>query len=75
MYVDFIAENRKYVFRLFVCFVCLFGVYSPTREFFTHIETSPLPVKDCKFCPMLGTQFRCGFCPGNVLGVVNLLAV
>ena len=29
--------------------VCLFGVYRPTREFFTHMETSPLPVKDCKF--------------------------
>ena len=24
--------------------VCLFGVYYPTREFFTHIETLPLPV-------------------------------
>ena len=38
---------------VFVClFVCLFvfwGVYRPTREFFTHIETSPLPVKGCKF--------------------------
>ena len=25
------------------------GVYRPTREFFTHMETSPLPVKRCKF--------------------------
>ena len=31
---------------LFVC---------PTREFFTHLETSSLPMKDCKFWPMLGT--------------------
>ena len=39
-----------------VCmFVCLFGVYRPTREFFTHMETSPLPVKGCKFWPMLST--------------------
>ena len=30
-------------------FICLFGVYRPTREFFTHVETSPLPVKGCKF--------------------------
>ena len=30
-------------------FVCLFGVFRPTREFFSHLETSPLPVKDCKF--------------------------
>ena len=30
-------------------FVCLFGVYHPTQEFFTQMETSPLPVKGCKF--------------------------
>ena len=36
-------------------FVCLFGVYHPTREFFTHMETSPLPVKGCKILPMLST--------------------
>ena len=32
-----------------------FGVFRPTREFFIHLETSPLPVKGCKFWPMLGT--------------------
>ena len=37
-------------------FVCLYGVYSPTREFFFHMETSPLPVKGCIFWPMLGTN-------------------
>ena len=30
------------------CF-CLFGVFRPPRECFTHIETSPLPVKGFKF--------------------------
>ena len=30
-------------------FVCLFRVYCPTREFFTHIEKSPFPVKGFKF--------------------------
>ena len=25
--------------------VCLFGVFRPTREFFTHMDTLPLPVK------------------------------
>ena len=35
--------------------VGLFGVYRPS-EFFTHMETSPLPVKGCKFGPMLGTH-------------------
>ena len=24
-------------------------VFRPTREFFSHLETSPLPVKGCKF--------------------------
>ena len=38
-----------------VLFVCLFGVYRPIREFFSHMETSPLSVKGCKFRPMLGT--------------------
>ena len=35
--------------------LCLFGVYSPTREFFTHLEKSTFPVKGCKFdlCPAL----------------------
>ena len=38
------------------CLFCLFGVFRPTREFFTHMEKSPLPVKGCKFWPMLGTR-------------------
>ena len=47
-------------FLFFVClFVCLW-VYRPTREFFNHMETSPLSVqKGCKFLPMLGTHGRC----------------
>ena len=34
---------------LFVCLsVCLFGFgFRPTRKIFTHVETSPLPVKNC----------------------------
>ena len=45
----------------FVClFVCLFGfgVHCPAREFFTYMDTSPLPVKGCKFRPMLGTFWQ-----------------
>ena len=34
---------------------CLFVVYRPTREFCTHMEALPLPVKGCKFWPMLST--------------------
>ena len=30
-------------------FVCSFGVFRPTQNFFTHLQTSPLPVKGCKF--------------------------
>ena len=44
-----------------ISIICLFGVFWPTREFFTHMETSasPLPVKDCKFWLMLGTYGHC----------------
>ena len=46
-------ESKQWVAPLpfrFVCLlVCLFGVYRPTQEFFTHMETSPLPAKGCKF--------------------------
>ena len=31
-------------------------VFSPTREFFTHVDASPSPVKGCKFWRMLGTH-------------------
>ena len=29
-----------------------------TWVFFTHMETSPLPVKGCRFWPILGTSWR-----------------
>ena len=29
--------------------VCLFVVFRPRPEFLTHMKTSPLPMKDCKF--------------------------
>ena len=45
-----------YIMAEFVFLGGLFGVYRPTREFFTHMETSPLPVKGCKFWPKLGTH-------------------
>ena len=34
-------------------FVCLVGLFRPTRKMFTHMETSLLPVKNCKFWPMV----------------------
>ena len=40
-----------------VLFVCL-GFFVPLEEFFTHMETSPLPVKGCKLWPVLGTDGR-----------------
>ena len=40
-------------------FVCLFDWgFGPNREFFTHIETSPLPVNGFKFWPMFGSITR-----------------
>ena len=35
----------RYSLNVFVCF----GVYRPTRELFTQVQTSPLPVKGCQF--------------------------
>ena len=62
-------QKKKYLHKLYenvpnmpvssyneVTSLCLFGVLHPTREFFTHMETSPLPVKDCKFWPKPGTH-------------------
>ena len=39
-------------------FVCLFGVFRPTQEYFTNMEKSPLPMEGCKLWPMLGTYGR-----------------
>ena len=46
---------------LFVClfvyvFVCLFEVLHSASEFITQMETSPLQVKECAFCSILGAQ-------------------
>ena len=42
-------EYLHWTLGVMFLFVCLFGVYRPIPEFFTHMETSPLPVKGCKF--------------------------
>ena len=54
MYILYIQDdlvNHKY--DVWIVFFCLFD--RPTREFFTHMETSPLPLKGCKFWHMIGT--------------------
>ena len=43
---------QKCVCLFFCLFVCLFvRVFRPTREFFTHMDTSWLPMKGCKVWP------------------------
>ena len=46
-----------------LCDSCLFNVYfslsdafRSSREFFTHMETLPLPVKDCKIWRTFGSR-------------------
>ena len=39
--------------RVFTFFVLLSGVFRPTREFFTHLETSTLPVANFDLCSAL----------------------
>jgi hypothetical protein len=48
----------------------LFTVLRPAQEYFTYMETSPLPVKGCKFWPKLGAQ---GLWAGKDLIVPHLL--
>ena len=45
MRIKTVLKNQK---------LCLFALFRPTREFFTHMVMSPLPVKGFKFRPMLG---------------------
>ena len=52
------------MYKIFsVCLIVCFEVFVPLEDFFTHMETSPWPVKGCKFWPMLGTH---GHCPVKV---------
>ena len=53
---DMLLWYRNRLRMFYFLFVCLFKGYRYTREFFTHIETSPLPVKGFKFWPMLGSH-------------------
>ena len=42
-----VTFSQKSKVRAFSLVFCVFDVYRPTREIFTHMETSSLPVKDC----------------------------
>ena len=48
----------------------LFRVFRPTREYFTHLDTSPLPVKGYKFRPILSAH---GHYAVRVFNVPHLL--
>ena len=54
------CQNRQvslYIVLIVCLIVCLFGDFRPTREFFTHMKTSPLsPLKGCKVLPVLDTH-------------------
>ena len=49
-----VSEHLFLSYRL--DYLCLFGFFRPTWEFFTRMETSPLPATGCKVGPMLGTH-------------------
>ena len=44
--------NRLSIYYALCCLFVSWGF----REFFTHMETSPWPVKECTFWPILGTH-------------------
>ena len=50
-FFSFPKTTQFLIYRLLM-FVCLFMVYRPTRESFTHFKTSLVPVKGCKFWPL-----------------------
>ena len=54
-YID-VYQNMQHWLLLYQRIICSLGVFRPKREFFTRMETSPLPVKGCIFWPMLGTH-------------------
>ena len=39
-------------YRCLFVFVCLYGGFSPSREYFTQLETSPLTMRGNKFWPI-----------------------
>ena len=52
-------NNRRmgHLSKMFVClflclFVCFLGFFVPIEKFFSHMETTPLPVKGCKLRPV-----------------------
>ena len=56
---------------IFACYFerkdLFFGISHPTQEFFTHMETSLLPVKSFKFWPMLGYHRHCMSSEGSLV--------
>ena len=53
---DLVDNHISYTFPS--KFICLFGFFCLSREFFTHTETSPSPVKGCKCWRILGTHVQ-----------------
>ena len=52
---SFVKQLKIFFFEFCVCVCVCLGFFRPSREFFTHLETTPSTVKGCKFWPMLGT--------------------
>ena len=42
------SPSKERTISQIILFICLFVVIRPTREFFIHMESSPLPVKGSK---------------------------
>ena len=56
-HIQIYLYSRRLVLMLDFSF---FGVHRSNRKFFTHVETFPRRVKDCKCWPMLGTWHMYG---------------
>ena len=60
-----ITNLKMLCMKLYYLLVCLFGVYRLTRYFFTNMETSPLPMKSCKFFTYAGHSWQLS-CEGSL---------
>ena len=53
---DAVISCLVFCFLFFVVVFFFVGNFPPNREFLTHLETSPLPLKRCKCSPLPGTH-------------------
>ena len=52
--INHFSHNK--IYRIISLFVCMFRIFHPTGEFFTHLEMLQLLARGYKFWPMISTH-------------------